>query len=392
MPNPTLAPRTGAEAREAEAPNATRGAEPLVAWLAVSLRGVTWPRVGLFLLLMAILAAGSTPTARAIGYGSGLARIAGSFLGTFVPMAAGYGMPMLALVAVANRTAPRSRVRMFALVAVVVLGSAVAAVAVALSAHLTGVGLTARFYAFWIESMAELAAVSAVWLVVSRRDANREALERVQLARMATDRRLTEARVLTLQAQIEPHFLFNTLANVRRLLQTDRAAGRAMVRQLIHYLQATLPALRDARSSLGRELALVVAYLDVQRIRMGARLQAQIDVPAAVRDARFPPMMLMTLVENAIKHGIGPLPEGGRIAITADALGDRLRVCVRDSGLGIRHTTGKGIGIANTRARLKALYDDAARLSLADGTGGQSGVTATIELPLEFDAEPSPAA
>lgn len=392
MPDPTLASLAGADARASAAPDAEHGARQAVAWLTASLRGVTWTRVGLFLLLMTILAASSLPTARAIGYGTGPARIAEAFLGTFVPMAAGYGLPMLAIVAVANRTAPQSRARILALLAVVVVGSAVAAASVDLAARLIGFMYSSRFYAVWIESMVELGAVCAMWLLVSRRDASRDALERMQLARTAMDRRLTEARVMTLQAQIEPHFLFNTLANVRRLLQTDREAGRAMVRHLTRYLEATLPALRDARSSLGRELALTVAYLDVQRIRMGARLQTHIDVPAAVRDARFPPMMLMTLVENAIKHGIGPLTAGGSIAIAAEARGGRLRVCVRDNGLGIRHSTGKGIGIANTRARLKALYDGAARLSLADGVGGASGVTATIELPLEFDATPAPIA
>ena len=363
---------------------AAQARRDVAAWLAESLRGVTWRRAGLFLLMFALLAAASTPTARAVGYGAGVFRIVEAFLLTYVPMVVGYGAPVLALVTVANRTVPRSPARIVALIVVVVLGSTLAATAISYGNGLLGNPATLRFYAVWIESSVELAAVCGIWLLVSRRDANRDALRQAQLDRIAADRRLAEARAMTLQAQIEPHFLFNALANVRRLLQTDRTAGQAMLRQLAHYLAATLPSLRDTRSSLGRELALTTAFLDVQRIRMGARLTTAIDVPDAVRDARFPPMLLVTLVENAIKHGLAPLPEGGRIAISAEAAGGRLRVRVRDTGAGIRHSGGKGIGIANSRARLAALYGGAARLALSDGAGGVRGVTATVELPLEF--------
>ncbi|MCC7215217.1 MAG: histidine kinase [Burkholderiales bacterium] len=384
---PSEFPGAGNDAAPTEAGHRSGRAGAAIAWLAESLRGVTWKRAGLFLLMFALLAASSTPTARAVGYGAGIARVVEAFLLTFVPTAVGYGVPTLALIGVANHTRPGSRARAGALLAVVVLGSALAAAVGGYGYQWAGGPGGVRFHARWMEAMVEFAAVCAIWLLVNRRDANHDALRQAQLDRIAADRRLTEAHALTLQAQIEPHFLFNALANVRRLLQTDRTAGQAMLRQLAHYLAATLPALRDARSTLGRELALTVAYLDVQRIRMGERLTTTVDVPAAVRDARFPPMLLMTLVETAIKHGLAPLPEGGGIAISAEAAGDRLRVRVQDSGAGIRHTGGKGIGIANSRARLAALYGGAARLALADGVGGVRGVTATVELPLEFARE-----
>jgi LytS/YehU family sensor histidine kinase len=196
---------------------------------------------------------------------------------------------------------------------------------------------------------------------------------------------MAEARLQVLQAQIEPHFLFNTLANVRRLYQTDLAAGRAMLDNLMRYLEVALPHMRAERSTVAGELSLVEAYLHVQRIRMGRRLTFRIDVPAPLHALEVPPMMLLTLVENAIKHGLNPLPEGGAIEIRARREGDRLRLDVTDDGRGFQATSGGGTGLANIRARLAAMHGDEASLTLTENE--PHGVTATLELPATAPAK-----
>jgi len=187
-------------------------------------------------------------------------------------------------------------------------------------------------------------------------------------------------RLRLLQAQVEPHFLFNTLSNVRRLCQSDAAAGRAMLGQLTHYLRAALPRMREHETTLAEEINLVSAYLGVQKIRMGERLQTSIDAPPALLSSRVPPMMLATLVENAIKHGIAPLAEGGAIRIKAESVPGALVLTVADTGRGFSAESGSGVGLANIRARLAALYGERATLRLQ--ANSPRGVVATITLPL----------
>ena len=138
-------------------------------------------------------------------------------------------------------------------------------------------------------------------------------MRRAELDRLGLDREMAAARLQVLQAQIEPHFLFNTLANVRRLYQTSASGGRDMLDNLMRYLEVALPRMRDDHSTLERERALLDAYLNVQQIRMGRRLTFEIDIPEALAALQVPPMMLLTLVENALKHGLGPLPQGGMV-------------------------------------------------------------------------------
>jgi sensor histidine kinase YesM len=145
-----------------------------------------------------------------------------------------------------------------------------------------------------------------------------------------------------------------------------------------------LPRMRSAQSTLEHELVLALAYLQVQKIRMGARLAIRVDVPDTLAATPFPPMMLVTLVENAIRHGLNPLPHGGEVSITAGVVDGRLRVQVGDTGRGLAESSGPGVGLANIRARLMTLYDGNARLLLAQNPG--AGVVATIELPLAAPA------
>jgi LytS/YehU family sensor histidine kinase len=193
-------------------------------------------------------------------------------------------------------------------------------------------------------------------------------------------RQTTQAELKLLQAQIEPHFLFNTLANLRYLVSSGSADALPMLDHLIHYLRSALPDLRSEASTLGREAELVAAYLSIMKLRMGASLAFSIAVPDALAATPFPSLMAMTLVENAVKHGIGPLGSPGHIALSVEADGGALRVIVEDSGRGITEPIGQGVGLANVRERLAALYGGAARLDLR--AREPRGTVATIEVPL----------
>lgn len=236
-------------------------------------------------------------------------------------------------------------------------------------------------YSGWLGSVTTISVATALYLLVLREREAAAELHREELARIGLDRQMTEARLQVMQAQIEPHFLFNTLANVRRLHQIDPPLGRSMLRHLTAYLGAALPEMRAAQSTLWRELALTVAYLNVQKIRMGARLSFDVDVPAIVAAANFPPMMLLTLVENAIKHGVGPLPDGGAIRIAAREADGVLSLEVADTGCGIAEGSGPGIGLANLRSRLSTLFGAHGQVALEPNL--PQGCLATITLPFE---------
>lgn len=199
------------------------------------------------------------------------------------------------------------------------------------------------------------------------------------VARESLAKQTLEARLQLMEAQIEPHFLFNSLATVQCLYETDPESGQRLLDNLKTYLDAAIPQMRGTRATLGREAALAKAYLEVLRTRMGERLSFTVDIPADLRDHLFPPMMVITLVENAIKHGIHRAPTGGFVGVRAHLDGRRLTVEVVDTGAGFRSTSGKGIGLANIRARLGALFGDQGELSLSPNA--PSGVVATIVVP-----------
>lgn len=201
--------------------------------------------------------------------------------------------------------------------------------------------------------------------------------------REALERKVVEARLQALQAQVEPHFLFNTLAAVEHLIETDPARAGEMQRHLIAFLRGAMPQLRGQTSCLGDEIELCRSYLAIMKIRMEDRLSYGIDLPADLRAAPFPVLMLQSVVENAIKHGLEPKAEGGSLLISARAAAGRLRVIVADSGLGFGHgnTAGTGIGLSNIRERLQALFGD--RAALVISANAPTGAQVTIEIPLE---------
>ena len=190
-----------------------------------------------------------------------------------------------------------------------------------------------------------------------------------------------EAQLKLLQAQIEPHFLFNALANLDALIATDPPRARALLRHLNDYLRSTLAATRRERSTLADEFALLRGYLEVQAMRMGERLRFRLELPAPLSDRELPPLLLQPLVENAIKHGLEPKVQGGEVRVSARADGDGMVLEVADDGLGAATpaTAGTGVGLSNLRARLAAAYDGAARVQA--GAGPTGGYTVTVSLP-----------
>jgi sensor histidine kinase YesM len=188
-----------------------------------------------------------------------------------------------------------------------------------------------------------------------------------------------------MQAQVEPHFLFNTLASVDYLIETDPKRASTMQKNLIQYLRAALPKMREASSTLGKEVDLCRSYLEILKVRMEDRLQVAITVPQGLASATFPPMMLQSLVENAIKHGLEPKPEGGTLTLAADVSNGKLRVTVADTGLGFSATTAAGgVGLANVRERLAALYGSGAQVTLE--ANSPTGTIVTIEVPYAVGA------
>ena len=210
-------------------------------------------------------------------------------------------------------------------------------------------------------------------------------------AELETERRLaaeaqqgeTAAQLAMLQAQIEPHFLFNTLANLRSLMCDDPQLALAMLDHLNDYLRASLKRTRMAKTSLHDELELVSALLAINQIRLGERLHYQIDIMEACRRAILPPLLLQPLVENALKHGIEPAIAGGHIHIVGEIIGSQLCIRVIDSGLGLKEHGEHGIGLANVRARLASLYGDQGELALYPNS--PHGVIAELKLPFQTE-------
>ena len=197
-------------------------------------------------------------------------------------------------------------------------------------------------------------------------------------------RQVIEARMAAMQAQVEPHFLFNTLASIDHLIETDPPRASIMQKNLIALLRASMPTMREANAQsprdLGRELAVIRPYLEILKVRMEERLQTEVRVSDGLLSAEFPPMMLQSLVENAIKHGLEPKAEGGNLTVSAEIIHGKLAVTVADTGLGFGKaaTAGTGIGLTNIRERLALLYGNKASLSVKDTAGGGTSVTITV--------------
>ena len=205
----------------------------------------------------------------------------------------------------------------------------------------------------------------------------------------ALKRQVVEARMAAMQAQVEPHFLFNTLASIDHLIETDPKRASQMQKNLIALLRASMPAMRESHPSahnLGREMAVIRPYLEILKVRMEDRLQIDVAVPEGLLSAEFPSMMIQSLVENAIKHGLEPKAEGGTLTVRAEIVHGKLAVTVADTGLGFGKaaTAGTGTGLANIRERLKLLYGTRASMSVSENQ--PTGTVVTLTVP--YQAQP----
>ena len=238
---------------------------------------------------------------------------------------------------------------------------------------------------FFVDDGTNLENAEALTRAITRRVAARRRGEQVAATQTATEKELTVARLNLLHAQVEPHFLYNTLASAQLLTRSDPARAETMLGHLIQYLRHSLPRTEDEQSTLGAELERALAYLEIMKVRMGSRLDVQVDVPESLRAVELPPMMLQTLIENAIKHGLEPRTGGGTIWIRARRSDDQVAVTVADDGEGLNtKNSGTGIGLKNVRERLRLVYDGAA--SLAVVANFPAGVAATLSVPAEREA------
>ena len=220
----------------------------------------------------------------------------------------------------------------------------------------------------------------AIVRAITRRIGERRRGEQASAAQTATEKELTEAKLNLLHAQVEPHFLYNTLASAQLLTRSDPVRAEAMLGHLIQYLRRSLPNAEGEMSTLGAELERALAYLEILKVRMGDRLDVQTDVAESLRGTPMPAMMLQTLVENAIKHGLEPRTGGGTVWIRARRDDNTVAVTVADNGEGFNtKTSGTGIGLKNVRERLRLRYAGAANLSVV--ANFPAGVAATLTVP-----------
>jgi K+-sensing histidine kinase KdpD len=234
----------------------------------------------------------------------------------------------------------------------------------------------------------------APWTALAALLRQKEAFARHQalafdLERSELERQALETRLHLLQAQVAPHFLFNTLANMQALVDAGSPQASAVLRSLTAYLRAAVPQLHEPATTLGRELQLVRAYLELMHMRMPDRLQFELHVDESVVLLRCPPTTLLTLVENAVRHGIDPSEEGGRIDIQVQRDRNRCVIRVIDTGVGLRQTDqGLGTGLSTLRERLQLLFDGDAQLRIT--AHEPRGVCAELIFPAGTEATDAP--
>ncbi len=207
-----------------------------------------------------------------------------------------------------------------------------------------------------------------------------ELIEQERTKRIAVEKEFLSANLRMLQAQIEPHFLFNTLSNVVSLIDTQPGKGKSMLLDLTKYLRTSLSRTLPEKTTLAQEIDMIQAYLNIQKIRMDKRLNFKVDVSDILRQESFPPMLLQPLVENAVKHGLEPKVEGGQIIIKAAKENNIMKIEVTDTGMGFSDFNKSGVGITNVRERLALLFGEKGRLMIEENK--PHGVRAIIEVPV----------
>ncbi len=212
-------------------------------------------------------------------------------------------------------------------------------------------------------------------------NATRLQLSEAKATQAAQEHQLVESQLRLLQAQIEPHFLFNTLSNVTSMIRTNPQGAEQTLNNLSSLLRHNLRRTREPTTTLGEELDILRAYLEIQKIRMGARLEYKLEVDAAIRSQPLPPMLIQPLVENAIAHGIEPQETGGEVVVSATVTGGALLIRVSDTGGGMQTmSSGSGTGLRNIRERLQVLFDGEASLRLTERK--PHGIEAAMDIPV----------
>ncbi len=235
-------------------------------------------------------------------------------------------------------------------------------------------------------TIALIPSVAATYVFYSR-----GRLAHTEAEAQAAQRLAAENQLKLLESQLEPHMLFNTLANLRVLIGLDPPRAQAMLDRLISFLRATLEASRTGSHSLAQEFARTADYLELMKIRMGERLQPQLELPAELADQQVPPLLLQPLVENAIRHGLEPHVGGGRLIVSAERDGNALVLRVRDTGAGLAGAPGDGtrFGLQQVRERLATLHGALASLDLRAADDQNGGTVATVRLPLRGPRDPA---
>ena len=252
--------------------------------------------------------------------------------------------------------------------------------------RLTGLSSPGPFNAGFRDTLSLLVLALLPALVITYFFQSREVIATQKTEVETAQRQAAEQQLKLLESQLEPHMLFNTLANLRVLIGGDPARAQQMLDQLIAFLRASLAGSRASLHPLEAEFARLRDYLALMQVRMGARLATRFELPPELAGAQLPPLLLQPLVENSIKHGLEPHVAGGRIDVGAAREGDTLVLTVRDSGAGLSRVAapGEGYGLAHVRERLATLYGSRASFTLAPADDADGGTLATIRLP--FDA------
>ena len=329
----------------------------------------------LLFMLISTVSSGRTPTLAALGIFVLLSNIIGYSIHAFFALGQALGMHRRA-----RRSGTAAKVLYFSTVPTlgVVTGFW-------LSSFIVDVGFRG-----WLSSPGWVLSVLFTSLIISiamtivffwrERGAQAQAaFERERLRNERVEREALSANLRALQAQIEPHFLFNTLANVTSLIDADPAKARHMLESFIRFLRASLAATRMESTTIGAEADLIASYLEVLQVRMGSRLCGRIEVDSTLSAYTLPPMLLQPIVENAIRHGLEPKLDGGEIRVVARHEGGHVAIDVIDTGVGFGTATAGGLGLTNIRERLKLLYGEAAALEIRDHA--PSGTIVTLRLP-----------
>ena len=250
-----------------------------------------------------------------------------------------------------------------------------------LSGHTLAVSLGKEVYTLRVVVLSLLFGGIASFYYFSREEiaATQQLLQQERIQRLTSEKQVVQSQLKMLQAQIEPHFLFNTLSTILSLLDTEVDKGKAMLKDLTRYLRASLAGTRSDWNTLGSEMELISAYLNILKVRMGDRLRVQIELDHALNSTPFAPMLIQPLVENAVIHGLDATIDGGTLAIHAEQEHGIMRITVADTGKGLDANHSQGVGLANIRDRLNVLYSDQGRLILTENQ--PSGVKAIIEVP-----------